>query len=177
MRRIAACGLMLLLISTHVLAEATVKKLKPVVVWSGTDSAHAVTDFDRCHSQSEWDAIWKKHLGVEADKTDVAVPQVDFDDYMVVVIFHGESSMNNGIRIAEVLEEATTIRVRYKPIWYQIGFLPESESDRAKLQTCSFAFVLLPASKKKVVFEENGQSLIGGEPKWEGRAQIVILGK
>lgn len=157
-------------------AEEPAQTIKPVLVWSGTDSKCAAVDFDRCHSQSEWDAVWKRHVGADPDDNSISAPQIDFNAYMVAVIFHGKNGLNHGIRVPEVIEEGKAIRVRFRPMWYQIAWLPRTQEDNRKLDTQSFAFIVLPTSKKTVIFEENAQSLIDGPPKWEGRAQIVMLG-
>src|SRR4051794_40171266 len=88
-----------LLVVTPVSADELPRKLKPVVVWTGTDSKQAKMSFARCCSQKEWQTTWHKHQSSTAKAKSQRCPEVDFDSYMVVVIFHGESFQNTGIEI------------------------------------------------------------------------------
>jgi hypothetical protein len=152
-------------------SEDLPRALKPVIVWTGTDSKQAKESFSCCRSQAEWEASWNKHQGRDEKAEGQPCSQVDFDTHMVIVLFHGESSQNHGIDIASVSEERGCVRLHYKPSWFQVVFR-EGEARRS-YATQSYAFVVLPQSRKAVVLEEDAQTLIGVPPDWQERAKLA----
>ena len=141
----------ILLSVSQVVADEFPRIVKPVLVWTDTDSNLIKPYFARCDTRTEWVAIWQKHQGRDADPylTIPAYPEIDFDSYMVIAIFHGKSSMNSGIWVRQVIEEKTCTRIRYQPSWYQIStgaYVPDSKADQMSREktfdTRSFAFVL-----------------------------------
>jgi hypothetical protein len=171
-----------LLVVAPVPATEVPRKLKPVVVWTGIDSKQAKMSFARCCSQKDWEEIWHKHQSNAKAKTP-SCPQVDFDSYMVVAIFQGKSCQDTGIEIVSVTEEKKCLRIRYKPLWFQVGFVrPERGSRPAKCEvetyeTQSYAFVVLPKSQKAIVLEEDVRTLIPDPPVWKKRATLEALRK
>jgi hypothetical protein len=164
-------------------SEELPRKLKPVVVWTGTDSKQAKMSFARCCSQKDWEATWHQHQSSEAKAKGQGCPEVDFDSYMIVAIFNGKSFQKTGIEIVTVTEEKNCLRVRYKPLWFQVGFIrPERGSGPAKgetktdaYETQSYAFVVLPKSQKAIVLEEDVRNLIPDPPVWKKRATLEAL--
>jgi hypothetical protein len=157
-------------------AEELPRKIKPVMVWTGTESKQTKESFARCCSQKDWEASWHKHKGRD-EKTDRGTcPEVDFDSYMVIVIFHGESYQNHGIDIKSVTEEKGCVRVRYRPSWYQVASVPGQAEDFKALETQTYAFVVLPRSEKAIVMEEDVRNLIPDPPVWKERAKLAALG-
>jgi hypothetical protein len=152
-------------------SEDLPRALKPVIVWTGTDSKRAKESFSCCRSQAEWEASWHKHQGGDERADGQPCPQVDFDTHMVIVIFHGESGQNHGIDILSISEERECVRLRYKPSWFQVAFR-EGEARRG-YATQSYAFAVLPRSRKAVVLEEDVQHYIGKPPEWEERAKLA----
>src|SRR5579871_1221728 len=80
-------------------------KIKPVMVWTGTDSAQKTESFVICRNEAALQDVWHKHRNSK-DKWDDALtcPQVDFDSVMVAAIFNGKSGNEYGIRVVEILE-------------------------------------------------------------------------
>jgi hypothetical protein len=155
-------------------SEDLPRALKPVVVWTGTDSKQAKESFACCRSQAEWEASWNKHQGRDEKAEGQPCPQVDFDTHMVIVLFHGESSQNHGIDVVSVSEERECVRLRYRPSWYQVGVSREGAAGPPRSHaTQSYAFVVLPRSRKAVVLEEDIQHYIGKPPEWEERAKLA----
>jgi hypothetical protein len=166
-----------LLVVAPTWAEELPRKVKPVLVWTGTDSKQAKMSFARCCSQKDWETTWHEHQS-EAKAKSQSCPQGDFDSYMVVAIFHGKSFQNTGIEIVAVTEEKNCVRVRYRPLWYQVAFVRpatkgEVKSDEwLRSETQSYAFVVLPRSEKAIVLEEDVRNLIADPPVWKKRATL-----
>jgi hypothetical protein len=170
------------LAAAPVAAARLPRELKPVMVWTGTDSRQAAEAYSRCGSQKDWEAVWHKHKsgGLRADRR--TCPEVDFDSYLVLAIFYGKSS-EKGIQVVAVVEEARCIRVRYRPVWYQTGYVapaagatPFSTGRRGggknSHDTQSYAFVILPQSQKPIVVEEDVRRLLIDPPVWKERARL-----
>ena len=154
-------------------AEHLPQKIKPVMVWTGTNSNPAKEAFDRCSSQKEWKVIWHKHQGRDEQVDVSSCPEVDFDSYMVIAIFQGESLTNLGVQVFAVLEDDHCIRVQYRPPTWQTGFSIDDASnggaDRRekrkannehKYDPQSYAFIIVPKSRKAIAFDEDVRELI-----------------
>jgi len=142
------------------------RKIKPVVVWTGKDSTLSKPAFSRCLSAAEWRKTWKAHAKEGGDIG--PMPNIDFDSFMVLALFEGNGHQNYGLRIFEILDEPDGLRVRHETAYYQIGGLPQSEADELKLQTRSYAFVVVPRSDKAVTFEHGRRTTSDKPPaKWE----------
>ena len=74
-----------------VLADDLPRNMKPVMVLTGTDSKQTKETFARCCTRETWLANWRKHHGKDKDSALSPCPEVDFDSFMVVVIFQGKS--------------------------------------------------------------------------------------
>jgi hypothetical protein len=151
-------------------AQDLPKKLKPVFVYTGIDSKQTKQSFTRCTSQKEWQARWQEHRGAEEKNDRCRCPEIDFDSFMVVVIFHGKSDCNDGLEIVSTVEEKDCVRVRFKPMWYQIA-------GRGDYDTQSYVFCVLPRSQKAIVFEEDVKSIIADPPKWKEQAKLPAVEK
>jgi hypothetical protein len=153
-------------------ADDLPRKIKPVLVWTGTDSAQTKESFLRCCTQEDWEEKWRLHRGKVDAKWLPDCPEVDFGAYMMVIFFEGESAMNYGIRIAEVVEERNCLRLRYQPISFQTIFPAGTKVDWKKLETKSYAFVVLPKSAKSIILEKDLQPLLGKPPVWKEHRKI-----
>jgi hypothetical protein len=175
----ASLGMLAAFFAASWAAPAGPLKVKPVMVWKGLDSKQTKEFFARCTTQQEWTAVWMKHCGVAKGRYDVICPEVDFDNYMVVVLFEGESGQNSGTRFREVIEEKDCIRVRYESPFGQVVILGTDEGvkiisdvgeiDLEKKQN-NFLFVVLPMSKKPMAVEQDVRTEIDKPAKWKARA-------
>ena len=160
------------------------RKVKPVVVWTGTDNKQTKESFARCCSRKDWQATWNAHCGQEKTADLPTCPEIDFDSYMVIAVIRRTSR----IHVSEILEEKGCVRVRYQPWGNQIVFAPDPDSgifkiveggrgelDPNKPYTLGFAFVVLPKANKAVVLEEDVQGRIGKPPVWKERAKFPAL--
>jgi hypothetical protein len=159
------------------LAADPPRKVKPVVVWSGIDSGQSKPVFCRCRSADEWQATWKahQHEGGDAGR---AAPEVDFESFMVLALFQGDGSQNYGLVVVEIVDEADGLRVRYETGYYQIAGIPDSEADRRKLDTRSFAFIVIPRSDKAITFESGTRQRTNLPPgDWKQVGTVPAVGR
>jgi hypothetical protein len=77
---------------------------------------------------------------------------------MVLALFQGDGSQNHGLIVVEILDEPDGLRLRYETAYYQTAGFSDSEADRRKLDTRSFAFVVIPRSDKAITFESGTRS-------------------
>jgi hypothetical protein len=185
MGRLVVLGILVMAVGSVLFGAELPRKVKPVVVWTGTDSKQAKDSFSRCCSPADWLAIWKAHSGREGNAERVGYPEVDFDSYMVIAVFQKTSRL----RLVEVVEEKECVRVRSQPWGNQIAFIPTNVNgfevkvfdlgrgliDLEKPYPLSFAFVVLPKGNKAVILEEDVQDLIGKSPVWKERARFPAL--
>jgi hypothetical protein len=181
MRWVVIFGTMAIAVRSVGFSADVPRKVKPVVVWTGTASQQTKDSFDRCCSQKDWQVTWKAHSGRKGDAEDPTCPQVDFDSYMVIAIFRKTSR----IRISDIVEEKECVRLRYQPWGNQVIFVPDhdtravkivelgrGEIDPDKPYLLSLAFVVLPRDHKAVILEEDVQGIIGKPPLWKERARF-----
>ena len=159
-----------LLFASAATAEELPRALKPVIVWTGTYSKEADQSFARCCSQREWETCWNKHIAIDEKADKQPCPEIDFDSYMTIVFFKGQS--DHGLTINSILEEKDCIRVRYRPNSYQTGELrPGEPVGRAQ----NYSFIVFAKSKKPVVLEEDVHFLIGDPPVWKQQAKLPAV--
>ena len=161
----------------HPPAAELPRKVKPVMSWDASVGDRAKGWLGRCDSDAQWEEAWRRFHERSDREGDWSRPEIDFTAYTVVVICHDGPAA--GTLLYEVAEDAERVRVRYRPGGIQTAVLAnQSEADRleqewrlARSYTFRASFVVLPATRKPVVFEEG----IGGttlEPsEWKERAR------
>ncbi len=143
---------------------------QPVMVMTGRDSDVTKPRYQLAASQELFDLVWKEHVG---DRLEVAaqgwpiVPVIDFEHYSVLFIFGGETTNANGFRVMEVLEEEDAMTVRFERDSYQT--MSMTGEDRGDAVT-PWAMILLPATQRTLLVEENVQTMHAPEPDWRERA-------
>lgn len=100
----------------------------------------------------------------------------------MVAIFEGTPGRNSGARFIEVVEEMDCVRVRYKPPFSQLVFVPVQDgtvnaiSDFGQMdwtnRQINVMFSFSPGSKKPISVEEDRQGTIGAQPIWKERAKL-----
>jgi hypothetical protein len=145
--------------------EPATRAAKPLLVLSGAASEVKDAGYHRVSSADKLKQIWRSHLGPAQDRGDNPVPEVDFDRCVVLALFEGSKSNSHGLRITEVLERDNETIVRFDDISYQ--------SFGNANAVAPFAFVVLPASDKLIVVEENVQQYLADPPKWKEVARLT----
>jgi hypothetical protein len=79
--------------------------------------------------------------------------EVDFNRFLVVALFGGESFNSCGYRVEAVREDKASVFVSFSSIGYQTAG-PEGGADRV----APYAFVVLPRSEKQIVLHETARS-------------------
>jgi len=165
---------------TQLRADDEPRKIQPVMILSGKDSAISKPLRQRCCSYDELRAVWNKHQ--EGDDRHFC-PQVDFDSFMVIAIFYGIDNDHSPIAVLEIVEDTESIRIRLDSGERQSLVtgedLKESEADRLKRDapTQSYQFIVLPASKKTVVFEVGHPRDLTDPSKWKEHELFPALPK
>jgi hypothetical protein len=171
-RYLAAISFIAVLFGSVSVADELPRAIKPVVVWTGTDSSVTKQSFSRCISVKQLGRTWDEHWG---KKRLWRPPEVDFDSHMLIAIFNGDGGQDAGISVTKVVEEKNLIKVRYRVLYYQVGFTADDELP--DLRTRSFAFAVLPASGKEIIFDEDVNNTIGSDPVWKKVGQIPAIEK
>jgi hypothetical protein len=161
-----------LLSLTQLQAADAPNKIKPVMILSGSDSGVSTPMRERCCSEKELQAVWMKHQDGDDRHS---CPQVDFDSFMVIAIFYGIDNDHSPIAVLEIVEDTESIRIRLDSGERQTGVIEieedikESEADRLKRRapTQSYQFIVLPASKKTVVFEVGHRVELSDPSNWK----------
>jgi hypothetical protein len=155
------------------------RKVKPVVVFSGTDSAVEKRSYVRCLSEKELNAVWSKLCGKDWKKW--RTPRVDFESQMVVVIFNGNDGSDSGVEVPEVVEASNHLKINFRVLYYQTGVRESVDGVLLPIpdfSTRSYAIVVTPRTAKEVVFEEDINNVSGAPPKWKEVARLpAVRGK
>ncbi|MCA9310295.1 MAG: hypothetical protein KDA21_03765 [Phycisphaerales bacterium] len=145
---------------------------RPVMVMTGPNSEIQTLRYRLARSQEVFDELWKEHMGERIDRAAQGwplTPTVDWDGYSALLIFGGQHVNSNGYHVIEVIEEADAQVVRVRRATYQTMAMGDGEIDHGN-PVHPWAMVLLPATRKTVVLEEDAQSMLGRPPVWKERA-------
>ena len=148
----------------------------PCVALSGADSEVAAAECHRVTNLADWAALWLKHLGrAGSGKYDLyydklGLPLVDFDRYMVMAIFEGQTWNCAGLTAVSIEENPDRVVLRFVRKSYQtLG------PDGGGRKVTPYGFFVVPRSTKRFVIEEDVHGLIGGAPEWKERATFPAL--
>ena len=151
-------------------ADKPAAVVSPCVALTGADSQVSGRGYDRITSLNDWARLWQKHKGQkDGEQYDLyhdplGLPLVDFDRYMVIVIFQGSAWNSAGVEAVSVLEEQERIVFRFDDKSYQtLG------PDGGGRQVTAYGFFVIPRSPKPVILEENVQRLKGKPAEWKQR--------
>lgn len=149
-----------------VTGNKTQKKIKPYVILSGTQSF--ITEGKLIikgesyliRSQKELTNLWLKHVSLPKDEYDkkiklMGVPQVDFENCMVVAIFYGSSLSLEGIEAVSIIEKEEIISFNLEERTLGISL-------SGNLSPYSF-FIIQKHSKTIVLYH----SKLGGLREWD----------
>lgn len=161
-------------------ADEKPRRVKPVVVFSGTDNAVEKRAYVRCLSEKELHAVWSTHCG--KDWKTRRTPQVDFESQMVVFIFSGKGDQNAGVSVPEVLGDGHSLRVRFRVLYYQTSVREGADDEVIPvpdlLNIRSYAIIVLPSTNMELVMDEDMNHTIGNPPNWKEAARLpAVRGK
>jgi hypothetical protein len=146
----------------------------PLVTFAGDGSKIAARRFVKVTSKDQWAALWLEHTGQAAAVGEYQwfynpgkVPEVDFEQCMVLGVFQGGRWNSAGIEVEEILADGKRTVVRFDDRSFQT-----EGPDGGGVQGRPFGLFVLPRDTKPIVLEENVQSLIGAPPEWQHRATL-----
>lgn len=148
------------------------KAIGPCVVISGADSRVTKRQYFRITSPEQWARIWQEHKGERpTDSYDffhnpLTLPEIDFDRYMVIAVFQGESVNSAGIKAVSISESDDRILFQFEHKGYQT--LSSAEHDGENKAT-AYGFFVIQRSNKSMAIEEDVQRYIGQPPTWKER--------
>ncbi|MDQ7013559.1 MAG: hypothetical protein Q9O74_06635 [Planctomycetota bacterium] len=90
--------------------------------WVGPFSNISTPSFRRITDRETWTTLWALHRGDLADRSRrgrVMPPEIDFDRYMVLARFTGESAYNNGEAASSVFRRGNAVVLRFGSRTYQ----------------------------------------------------------
>ena len=160
-------------------ADKVAAVVSPCVALTGADSHVSERGYHRITSLNDWTRLWQKHKGQKGDEqydlyyNPLGLPLVDFDRYVVIVIFQGRGWNSAGLNAVSVSEEQERIVFRFDDKSYQtVG--PVGSNGGGK-QVTVYGFFVIPRSPKPVILEENVQRLIGKPAEWKERITFPKL--
>ncbi len=143
----------------------------PLVGLTGTDSEVREPDWLLLRSAEELLTVWRHHRFGEGAADGMlppdSPPDVDFARCDVLAVFTGRVFQSQGLRAVELREETACRRLRYDHLTYQ------SHGPGKPRRVYVYGLFVVPRSRLPVVFEENTQNLLGGEPIWTERARVA----
>jgi hypothetical protein len=149
------------------------KKLKPCVSISGADSHINKPRCLRITSIDEWTRLWQEHRGKKISVPydffydPLALPLIDFEEYMVIAVFQGESWNSAGLTFDSITEENDKITFKYVGKGYQtVG-----ESKKVSV----YGFFIIPRSTKSLVLVEGMRTMREPTPVWKERITFPKL--
>ena len=89
-------------------------------------------------TQEQWEKLWKEHVSVLVPQP--PVPEVDFENFVVVALFSGEKNTSGyQVKVKEIVPAQNNVLVRYKFV--------EPAANSFTLQVITQPFVLLKIQK------------------------------
>jgi hypothetical protein len=134
------------------------KSPKPCVAISGTDSHVKKPRYLRITSSEEWAKVWKEHKGEETNI------DIDFDRFMVLAVFQGETVNSAGVTFYSMTEEGDKILFKY----LNHAFQTLGGADAVTV----YGFFVVPQSKKSVVLIDGTRTIPTGEIRWDEKGTI-----
>jgi hypothetical protein len=158
-------GSLCILAATRVFPAAprAEKSAQPCVVISGADSRVTKPRYERITSQDEWARLWQEHKGEKNGAPYdfhydlLTLPMIDFDQYMVLAVFQGESANNAGFQFDSMTEDVTHIVFKY----VNKGYQTMGGQDNVAV----YGFFVVRQSTKPIVLIE-GTHLMDGTTGW-----------
>jgi hypothetical protein len=158
-------------------AEQPAEKIKkPCVVISGADSLVAKPRYQRITSLDEWARVWQEHKGAKITTPydffydPLTIPQIDFENYMVVAVFGGENWNSAGYRGDSISEDNNRLILKFKEKGYQTAG-PGGGGKKA----APYGFFVVPRSDKPLALFEDVRSMRDNDPVWKEQITFPAL--
>jgi hypothetical protein len=150
------------------------KKIEPIIQLDFAVPHETKGWIGRCDQHDEWNKAWKQFHSSVGEGAPVSLPKLDFSKYMAVGICSDIPIAR--VVLVDVVETADAVFIRYRRggvQWRPEPFDDEESRKRAertsRYLTESYrfrlAFIVLPATKKKIVIQINFSSRLSSY-KW-----------
>ena len=165
-----------LLYSVIAQVDKAIAVVSPCVALTGAHSHVSERGYHRVTAVADWITLWQKHKGQkDGEQYDLyfdplELPVIDFNQYMVIVIFQGKGSNSAGLNAVSVVEEQERIVLRFDDKTYQTA----GPGGGGKEVTV-YGFFIIPRSSKPVTLEEQVQGLKGKPDEWKERITFSKL--
>jgi hypothetical protein len=156
--------------------SSTGATLRPMVTWSGPDSAIIDPSYLRITSAESWLQLWERHSGKPAQRDNIGepfIPQIDFERCMVVAIFKGRKFNSNGVLCVSLAESGGQLVFRFDERTFQTAAALDDTSGRGgAVDVTPYGIFVVPRSNKSLVIEENVQRLKDHPARWKQQARF-----
>ncbi|MFL5327615.1 MAG: hypothetical protein ACJ8C4_01765 [Gemmataceae bacterium] len=152
--------------------EKPAASVQPVLSWIGRDCKEKTRSLHRCVSQKEFEDLWAK-LG----HPDSYPWTVNFETYMVVGFFLGETRSGIHQSVNSVVDAPDAIRIRC--LVFPAGLPPLTANTPPTIETPAqhFLLVVLPRSNKSIKVEKDTSERKSGPYEWgEELATLPAVG-
>jgi hypothetical protein len=138
--RVAISGVFVLLIAGAALAQSEVPVLQQ---WTGDHSNITSQEFHRITGVRDWRALWARH-------SSDPVPAVNFNKYMVIASFFGETTEWTGTteQLGSIVRNRTTITVTYTKTYGDAAFQNPPTFTR-------YSILVVPRSRDRILILEH----------------------
>ncbi len=140
----------------------------PAVQWVGAFSNIITPSFRRVTDRETWTTLWALHRGDLADHSRrgrVMPPEIDFDRYMVVARFTGESAYNNGEAASSIFRRGNTVVLRFDSRTYQT--MMSGPDDPPVASSLPYGIWVVERFDGPIIIEEDHNDRLGNDPVWK----------
>ena len=144
----------------------TLRKVTPIVNWTGSKTNIRVKRLFRITNDRDWIKLWQTHKGTLGFKkydryfNPEQIPEIDFDNYMVVGIFMGSSVNSAGVKVYSLTYKSNQILMRIQHKSYQTA------GPKGPHATVPFGLFVVPLSPQPLQIELDTRTLIRQPPVW-----------
>ena len=144
------------------------------VQWSGPRSEIRDPRLIQITDQESWNRLWTEHQGARAERLiahggGVASPRIDFERYLVIAMFRGETTNCDGERLVSLQERKDDVLLRFDSFTFQTSSFDGPDRGEAAR---SYGLWLVPRTGKPITIEENTQGMLDREPTWTWRTSM-----
>jgi RNA polymerase sigma factor (sigma-70 family) len=144
---------------------------QPIAVWTGPHSAIGTQAYARITDRNAWEALWKQHAGKNIEKgidgTEVVVPELNLNAYMVVAVFTGETFNSRGVEAVSITEDDEQVLFRFR----ERGFGTVGDAVAVR----PYGLFLVARAAKRLVLERDVRSTKNEPPQWKEVARFEKL--
>jgi len=141
------------------------------VRWSGPRSQIRDQRLIQVGDQESWSRLWSEHQGEHVERLiahggGVAAPRIDFERFLIVAMFRGDSTNCDGERLVSLHERPQDLFLRFDSYSFQTMSIDGPDHGEA---VRPYGIWVVPRTGKPITVEENTQGMLDREPTWTWR--------